>query len=262
LSNNLGRLRVVIPARYASTRLPGKPLIDLAGLPMIIRVYRAVRSAFDSSDDVVVATDDRRIADVLFAHGVGAVVTSDHHASGTDRVAEAARSLGWSPEDLVLNVQGDEPLVPPKLLRAFADFCFRAEGLSMATVASPLNERSEIQDSNVVKVILNSEGYALLFSRSAIPFCRDIVPDRWQPATFLRHIGIYGYRNRLLQRLTTTPVCDIERLEKLEQLRALWLGIPVSVMGWDSSPPPGVDTQTDADRVTAIIRSIEGKYVS
>ncbi len=246
-------IRVVIPARFGSSRLPGKPLVDLAGKPMVVRVYEAVRSAL-ADVDITVAADDSRIADVLNEYAVPNVSTRPDHDSGTDRIAEVARFKGWSDDDIVINVQGDEPLVPMELLRAFSAFLRERETLSMATIAVPVESYEQLDDPNLVKLVTNAAGEAMLFSRAAIPFNRDLKKADWPLVEYLRHVGIYGYRNAVLQRLTDTPPCSLERSERLEQLRALWLGIPISVMRWHVSPPHGVDTLDDVSRVSAILK--------
>lgn len=250
------KLRVVIPARYGSSRLPGKPLIDLAGKPMVVRVYDAVRAALIDAD-IVVAVDDQRILTVLEAYGAPAVMTDPGHESGTDRTAEVARAQGWAVDDVILNVQGDEPLVPSNLLRAFAAFCTGRAPFSIGTIAAPVSSQGQISDPNVVKVILDAEGRAISFSRASIPFARDYPEGGWPLDAYLRHVGVYGYRNDVLQRLTQTPPCALEQVEKLEQLRALWLGIAVQVMWWPKSPPHGVDTAEDALRAAELIKGTE-----
>ncbi|MDX1872139.1 3-deoxy-manno-octulosonate cytidylyltransferase [Mycolicibacterium sp. 120266] len=245
---------MVIPARFGSQRLPAKPIIDLAGKPMIVRVFDAVRAGL-STEDIVVAVDDERIKRVLDDHRIEATMTSPTCASGTDRVAEIARLRSWHPDDVVINVQGDEPLLPPDLLAAFADFCLKRDNFSMATIAVPVQEQHEISDPNVVKLTVRSDGSAITFSRAPIPFDRDHDPSEWNPTNYRRHLGIYAYRNDVLQALTMTPQCALERIESLEQLRALWLNIPIHVMDWDVAPPGGVDTAEDVERVTAYLVS-------
>lgn len=244
-------LRVVVPARYGSTRLPGKPLLDLAGKPMVVRVHDAVRRALPEAD-IVVGVDDERVLTVLAEHGIPATLTDPGHESGTDRAAEIARTRGWSEGDIVCNVQGDEPLVPEDMLRAFAGFCVGRTPFSMATIAAPVGSVREVQDPNVVKLTVDAAGDAIAFSRAPIPFNRDLPPMEWPLDDYLRHVGIYAYRNDVLQQLTGSRPCALEKIEKLEQLRALWIGIPIHVMRWHQSPPHGVDTPDDAARVTAI----------
>lgn len=241
-------VRVVIPARYGSTRLPGKPLIDLGGEPMIVRVHEAASTALPDAD-VVVATDDERVESALRDRRIPAVMTDPNWESGTDRVAEVARMHGWADSDVILNLQGDEPLVPAKLLQAFSAFCRSGGEFEMGTVAVPMLFTEEIMDPNVVKVVSRKDGSAIMFSRAPIPFERDRGDSERSLADYRRHLGIYAYRNDVLQRLTAEPVCRLEQLERLEQLRALWLGISISVLDWPESPPGGVDTEQDVDRV-------------
>lgn len=247
-SSSEGALRVVIPARYASSRLPGKPLVDLAGLPMVVRVFQRVQVSLPDVD-IIVATDDQRIVQVLEQYAIPCVMTCNTHESGSDRAAEVARIQGWADKDIIMNVQGDEPLLPVELLQAFAQFCCSRQRLEMASVVAPLSGRRQIEDTNIVKVVLNQNDDALMFTRSAVPFCRDLARDEWLLEDFSRHIGIYAYRNENLQRLTAAPVCRLEKLEKLEQLRALWHGMKISMMRWHITPPHGVDTPEDVQRV-------------
>lgn len=249
---NNSNIHVVIPARYASTRLPAKPLADIAGLPMIVRVYQRVKSAFGKLD-VVVATDDSRICSVLDKYSIPWVMTRTDHESGTDRIAEVGELLGWGDSDIVVNVQGDEPLIPEVMLKAFADYCCSNSQLEMATIAALVEHNQDIFDPNVVKVVVNRDGFASYFSRSAIPFCRDVQNQSdWPIASFLKHIGIYAYRYSVLKVLANEPISPFESLEKLEQLRALWLGYSIGVLKWDQVPPHGVDTPEDLEKVNRI----------
>jgi 3-deoxy-manno-octulosonate cytidylyltransferase (CMP-KDO synthetase) len=232
---------VVIPARFASERLPGKPLADIAGKPMIVRVLERCRQA-RGVDRVLVATDDPRIAEAVQAHGGEAALTSDLCPSGTDRVAEAARTL---PEEfgVILNVQGDEPLIEPFAIEALAG-AFADERVKMATLARPL-PKNEVDNPHVVKVVRNRRGDALYFSRSPIPFVRD-----GGRAEFLGHVGIYGYRRAFLYEFAELAPTPHERAEKLEQLRALEHGVPIRVL---ATPYAGfgVDTPEDLERARA-----------
>jgi len=246
-------LRVVIPARYGSSRLPGKPLVDLGGKPMVVRVYEAVRSALPRQD-IVVAVDDARIVSVLNGYDIPVVLTRADHESGTDRTAEVARLRQWNARDILLNVQGDEPLIPADVLQAFAAFCESRAHMSMATLAVPLEAPEQIHDPNIVKLTLDVNDRAITFSRAALPFNRDLPLSQWLLQDYLRHVGIYAYRNAVLQHLTAMPPCTLERIEKLEQLRAQWLGIPIDVLRWHTSPPHGVDTPEDAARVAQIFQ--------
>jgi 3-deoxy-manno-octulosonate cytidylyltransferase (CMP-KDO synthetase) len=244
-------LRVVIPARYASTRLPGKPLADIAGQPMIVRVAAAARRA--RNDGVWVATDDERIAAAVRQHGFDAVMTRATHVSGTDRIAEVADQLGWNDEDIVVNVQGDEPLLDPALIEAVAAALHGDPDAAMATAAHPLDAAADLFNPNVVKVVCDVRGRALYFSRAPIPWDRDRFAETRDelPANLqaLRHIGLYAYRVSFLRRFGQLAVSPLERCESLEQLRALWHGYPIHVVSVDHPPAPGVDTPEDLERV-------------
>lgn len=251
-NNEHSMLRVVIPARFSSSRLPGKPLVDLAGKPMIARVYERVFSAFPMSS-VIVATDDNRIAKVLENYSIPFAMTKKCHESGSDRIAEVAKQNHWDLEDIILNVQGDEPLIPTDMLRSFADFSLRQKDMDMTSIGVPIDCIQKVFDPNIVKLVVDETGKAIYFSRAPIPFCRDIETPNWPVKSFLRHVGIYAYRNAALQKLTTTPVCPMESLEKLEQLRALWLNMKVLIMPWHIAPPHGIDTPEDINRVIDLI---------
>ncbi|MDE1167882.1 MAG: 3-deoxy-manno-octulosonate cytidylyltransferase [Pseudomonas sp.] len=251
-ASNVPYSHVVIPARYGSSRLPAKPLLDLVGLPMIVRVFNRVRSTLPDTD-VVVAIDDQRIATVLEQHGVPYVLTAPEHPSGTDRIAEVARIRQWPGEDIIINVQGDEPLVPASLLSAFSALCRTADDLQMASIVAPLTTVDEVDNPNIVKVALDQHDRAIFFSRSAIPFCRELPKGEWPLAAYHRHIGIYAYRCSVLRALTQAPVGELEGLEKLEQLRALWLGYSIRMLKWPTQVPHGVDTPQDAERVRQIL---------
>ena len=241
---------VAIPARYGSTRLPGKPLLALAGEPLIVHVVRRAREA--GAAEVVVATDDARIADALATSGVRSVMTDGGHASGSDRLAEAARILGWSDDTIVVNLQGDEPLAPASGIGAVA--AALAEGdAPMATLATPLASSEELFDPNVVKLVRRADGRALYFSRAPLPWPRDAfardrarLPDG---VPFLRHIGIYAYRTGFLKRFTRLAPTPLERAESLEQLRALEHGHAIAVRIAPEPFPAGVDTAEDLARV-------------
>ena len=244
-------LRVVVPARYASTRLPGKPLADIAGQPMIVRVAAAARRA--KTDGVWVATDDERIAAAVRQHGYEAVMTRGDHLSGTDRIAEVADLLRWDDADIVVNVQGDEPLLEPALIDAVAAALRDDRDAAMATAAHPLTSAADFFNPNVVKVVCDGRGRALYFSRAPIPWSRDHFAEGRDtlPADFpaQRHIGLYAYRVSFLRRFGHLPEAPVERLESLEQLRALWHGHAIQVVSVDHPPAPGVDTQEDLERV-------------
>lgn len=245
------RVRVVIPARYASTRLPGKPLADIAGQPMIVRVAAVASRA--RTEGVWVATDDQRIFDAVRQHGFDAVMTRANHASGTDRIAEVAAQLKWNDADIVVNVQGDEPLLDPALIESVAAALRDDPEAAMATASHPLTVADDFFNPNVVKVVCDARGRALYFSRAPIPWDRDQFADRRDalpenlPAQ--RHIGLYAYRVSFLRRFGQLAAPPLERCESLEQLRALWHGYPIQVVSVDHPPAPGVDTAEDLERV-------------
>lgn len=244
---------VLIPARLASTRLPDKPLADLAGKPMVVRV--AERAALSGAARVVVAGDDERIVQACADHGVAAVLTGRHHASGSDRLAEACRLLDLQGDDAVVNVQGDEPLIDPALVRRCAELLDERADCVMSTAAHPITELADFLNPNVVKVVLDAAGRALFFSRAPIPWWRDGnqggVTALPAPAP-LRHLGLYGYRAGFLRRFPTLPPAPLEQCEALEQLRVLWHGERIAVHVAAHGPGPGVDTPQDLARVRAI----------
>lgn len=234
---------VVIPARFSSTRLPGKPLADIHGKPMIQWVVEQANKS--SALRVVVATDDMRIKDALAPCGVEVCLTSPHHDSGTERLAEVVELLGLAENDIVVNVQGDEPLLPPALVDQVANL-LAASPAPMATLCTTIDSLEELQDPNVVKVVQSAQGLALYFSRSMLPFDRDGMaqgaPDLSQCR---RHIGIYAYRAGFIRRYLALPVSPLEQLEKLEQLRVLWHGESIAIADAIERPQPGVDTPAD-----------------
>lgn len=238
------RFRVVIPARYASSRLPGKPLLEISGAPMVRHVWE--RASASGAEEVVVATDDQRIVDACDAFGATAVMTASSHASGTDRIAEVALSREWDEDDLIVNVQGDEPLIPPANIAQVASLLHARPGAQMATLCTGIESLEEYLDTNVVKVVRSQDGRALYFSRAPIPWHRDAAPTGLASQTrfrdSLRHIGIYGYRVGALEQLAATPPCPLETAEALEQLRALWLGYTILTDVAIENPGPGVDT--------------------
>ncbi len=248
--------KVVIPARYGSQRLPGKPLAPIAGRPMIQHVYD--RACESGADEVVIATDDARIAAAAEGFCDRVCMTSAAHASGTDRIAEVVASLGWPEQTLVVNLQGDEPLMPPGLLNQVADTLERHPAAAMATLAVPLTDPAQLFDPHCVKVVTDAAGFALYFSRATIPWKRDLfAPD--QPVTMdcladtFRHLGIYAYRAGFLGGYARLPVAPIEQMESLEQLRVLWSGEKIAVDVASDAPPAGVDTAEDLARVAAIL---------
>lgn len=247
--NGIGSFTVVVPARMASTRLPNKPLVDIGGKPMVVRT--AERAKLSGAARVIVATDHEDIVAACRAHGIDAQMTRADHPSGTDRIAEVAARLQLAPDDVVVNVQGDEPLIDPQLVAATAALV--VPGQPMATAAHPLEGVEEAFNPNCVKVVLNQRGQALYFSRATIPWhrdgfaqTRDALPAGYQP---LRHIGLYAYANAFLQSYSTLAVSPIERIEALEQLRVLWHGLPIAVHVTDAIPATGVDTAEDLERV-------------
>ena len=247
---------VLIPARMASSRLPDKPLADIAGLPMVVRV--AQRGAQSSATRVVVAADDARILQACAAHGVEALLTRADHPSGSDRLAEACAQLGLQGDDIVVNVQGDEPLIAPALIDAVAALLPARTEASMGTAAHAIASAADYANPNVVKVVLDARGLAHYFSRAPIPFARDHAPGTawWQGSGFapLRHVGIYSYRAGFLRQFPALPPAPTEAIEALEQLRALWHGHRIAVHLADTAPGPGVDTPEDLERVRALFR--------
>ncbi|MDB5728125.1 MAG: kdsB [Noviherbaspirillum sp.] len=240
---------IIIPARLASTRLPEKPLADLGGKPMVVRV--AERAAQSGAASVVVATDHADIVAACRQHGVEALMTRSDHPSGTDRIAEVAHAMALPADAVVVNVQGDEPLIDPALIASTAALI--RDGVPMATAAHPLTESDDVFNPNVVKVVLDKTGRALYFSRAAIPWHRDgfarskdSLPPGYQP---LRHIGLYAYSNAFLQNYPRLPLSPLEQIEALEQLRVLWNGFPIAVHVSPTAPAAGVDTPDDLARV-------------
>ncbi|MBY4895490.1 3-deoxy-manno-octulosonate cytidylyltransferase [Cupriavidus sp. AU9028] len=249
---------VVIPARLASTRLPNKPLAEIAGKPMVVRVAERARAS--SASRVVVATDADSVAAACAAHGVEALLTRADHPSGTDRLAEIAAQLGLAPDQIVVNVQGDEPLIEPELIDQVAQHLADRADCAIATAAHPLTGADEVFNPNVVKVVLDRAGRALYFSRAPIPWWRDEWADvPRMPAAgaavglpampVLRHIGLYAYRADFLLRFPTMEPAPIEQVEALEQLRAMWHGERIAVLLTSGAPAPGVDTPADLERV-------------
>ena len=244
---------VLVPARLASTRLPGKPLADIGGLPMVVRV--AQRAALSAARSVVVAADHPDIVAACARHGVNAVLTRDDHATGSDRLAEACALLGLEGTDVVVNVQGDEPLIAPDLIDACAGLLMRSADCVMSTAAHEIDTPEEFANPNVVKVVLDARGRALYFSRAPIPCLRDAQASGASPLPRpapLRHIGLYAYHAGFLRRFPLLSVCPLEAIEALEQLRVLWHGERIAVHVSDSRPGAGVDTPEDLARVRAI----------
>ena len=241
---------VVIPARYASSRLPGKPLADIAGQTMIERVYRqAIKSG---AERVVIATDDARVQQVCEAFGAEVCMTSPAHNSGTERLAEVVSLLGLSHDTVVVNVQGDEPFIPPAIIRQVAENLASQTKARMATLSVPIEHQDEVQNPNVVKVQSDKNGYALYFSRSVIPYDRDKTFTKELVDIYRRHIGIYAYRAGFIKDYVSWPASQLEQIECLEQLRVLWQGEAIHVATALEVPAVGVDTPEDLERARLV----------
>lgn len=245
--------RVVIPARYASTRFPGKPLVDIAGKIMLQHVYECALNS--GAQQVIIATDDERIQQAAESFGATVCMTSPDHLSGTDRLAEVSLKYDWQSDDIVVNLQGDEPLTPPEILKQVALNLADHPRAGMATLSTAIQSARDVFDPNVVKVVTDAEGYALYFSRAPIPWNReageainDIQAQRYQ-----RHLGIYAYRVSFLHAYTNMEPCVLENLEKLEQLRALYSGFPIHVEPAVKLPGPGIDTPDDLLAVSQLM---------
>jgi len=248
--------RVVIPARYASSRLPGKPLADIGGRPMVRHVLERALQA--GAESVTVATDDVRVQRVVEAAGYQALLTSPDHQSGTERLVEVAETLDWPDDALVVNVQGDEPLIDPALIREAARQLVLHDDAVMATLAHPIHDHADFVNPNVAKVVPDEAGYALYFSRAPIPWPRDAFSARQpMPHEFgaLRHIGLYAYRAGFLRIYASLGRSPLERHEMLEQLRVLWHGYRISLGVTPIAPAPGVDTPEDLERVRALFQA-------
>ena len=240
---------IIIPARFESTRLPGKPLLDIAGKPMIQRVYeRAMESGAAS---VTVATDNLRVEEVVRKFGGNACLTNDRHVSGTDRLAEAAQIIGLKDDDLVINLQGDEPMMPASLITHVAETLKNDKHAVVATSCVRINDPAQCSDPNVVKVVTDRFKHALYFSRASIPFLRD--PGSELEHRVFRHIGLYAYRCGFLAEFTQYAPCRLEQVEALEQLRVLWYGGKIAVMETTDDPGHGVDTPDDLQRVRDLL---------
>lgn len=248
--------KIVIPARHGSTRLPGKPLLNLAGRPMIVHVCER---ALEAGGEVFVATDDLRIQEAVKGLEVTAVMTREDHASGSERITEVADQLGWSDDTLIVNLQGDEPLMDPRLIQQLAEALGPSESARTATLAARIQERQEIFDPNAVKVVIDGNGHALYFSRAPIPWDRAsfstegavLKPEQ----VWYRHIGIYAYSTGFLRDYIRWPTSPLETVESLEQLRILYQGEKIRVVPVDSAPQAGVDTGADLARVDLLLRS-------
>jgi len=249
--------RVAIPARHASTRLPGKPLRILAGSPLIEHVYRNALAS--GAREIIIATDDERIHKVAEGFGAAVCLTSCNHASGTDRLAELVERQGWADDDIVVNLQGDEPLITPALIRQVALGLAHHPAAALATLHTRIETAHDLFDPHIVKVVTDGQGYALYFSRAPIPFHRAAFCEDGQPTqlpedtTYLRHIGLYAYRVKTLRCYPQLPACAAEKAESLEQLRALWNGLRIFVEAATEVPPAGVDTEEDLARVESLL---------
>jgi len=245
--------KLVVPARYASTRLPGKPLLDIAGKPLVQHVIEVAKKS--QADEIVLATDDARIAEIGERLDVRVVMTSPDHATGTDRLAEVVQIMGWTDDAVVVNLQGDEPLIPPPLLDRLAANLLQFPQAGIATLCTPIHHARDMFDPHVVKVVRDQAGFALYFSRAPIPWERvrfGVEEDATHEHGF-RHLGLYAYRAGFLRDFAAWPEAPLEGLEKLEQLRALWNGVRIHVDGVDEPPGHGVDTQDDLLRVAALL---------
>lgn len=248
---------VIIPARYASSRFPGKPLADIAGKTMLQHVYE--RACLSEAQRVIIATDDQRIADAACRFTTDICMTRSDHPSGTDRLQEVVQQLGFYADDIVVNVQGDEPLIPPRVINQVAHNLKAEPSASIATLSEPIDQLDTLLNPNVVKVVTDSAGLAMYFSRAVVPWPRDAfsTEPRQLPQSFVwqRHIGIYAYRVNLLNAFVKWQPAPVEEVECLEQLRAMWHGARIHVAQADELPPAGVDTPADLERVRALFSS-------
>ena len=250
---------IVIPARYASSRLPGKPLRDVAGKTLLQRVYEC--ACRTDARRIIIATDDHHISDAAEGFGAEVVMTSSDHASGTDRLAEVCKKLSYGEDHIIVNLQGDEPLVPKQLIHQVADGLNNDPHATIVTICKDIRNQRDYTDPSIVKVVTNKQGYALYFSRAPIPWARqdDGLATRWptRPDHVFHHIGLYAYRAGYLARFAAASPCELENIEKLEQLRALWNGEVIRVLKARSVPGPGVDTLADLENVIRIFQSKE-----
>lgn len=241
-------MHIIIPARYHSTRLPGKPLADVGGKPLLERVYERARAS--GAQNVVIATDDDRIRRAAENFGATVCMTAAAHASGTDRIGEAVTKLGLSEHEIVVNLQGDEPLMPPALIRRVAETLANRADAVVATACHPITDAETLNNPNAVKVVCDGDGYALYFSRAPIPWPRArMAGARDAPIRALRHIGLYAYRAGFIARFCAWGPCPMEEAEQLEQLRVLWHGERIAIYVAEEAPPNGVDTPEDLERV-------------
>lgn len=250
------RFTVVIPARYDSTRLPGKPLVDIAGKPMLQHVYE--RAQESGAENIIIATDDQRVAEAAAEFSAEVCMTSSEHSSGTERLSEVVTKLGLNNDEIVVNLQGDEPLMPPALIHQVAQNLAEHSQASVATLAEKIHTAAELFDPHAVKVISDQNGYAIYFSRAPIPWDRDafsITTEKLpEQSLHFRHIGLYAYRAEFIQEYIGWPACELERMESLEQLRMLWHGHKIHVAEADESAVAGVDTEADLARARQVFR--------
>ncbi len=247
----MSSIKVVIPARYGSSRLPGKPLLKIQGKTIIEHVAERCREAGVSKDNIIIATDDQRIFSVLESSQWQVVMTSDSHQSGTDRICEVANKMQWDDDTIVLNVQGDEPMIPPDLIENVASFAKTHSEYDIATAVVSMTKAENVDDPNVVKVVLGENSRAIYFSRAAVPFNRDF-PQNHSLAK--RHIGIYAYRVSALKRFCSFSESILENYEKLEQLRALSHGMPIGALIYEGAVPHGIDTLEDYESIKCLLK--------
>lgn len=249
------KFKVVIPARYASTRLPAKPLLDIAGKPMVVRVAEQAQKS--GAEDVVIATDHQEVFDVVAQYGYQVVMTAEDHLSGTDRIAEVASKFGWPSDEIVVNVQGDEPFIEPALIRDVAENLNAHPEACIATACHVIHDKETMFNPNAVKLVMDDKGYAMYFSRAPIPYARDAFTQNLALPVNLpvyRHIGLYAYRAKFLHDYAQLSPALIEQYEALEQLRALWHGYKISVTITEQAPAAGIDTQQDLDLVRKLFK--------
>ncbi len=254
----MSEYKIVIPARYGSSRLPGKPLIDLAGKPMVQHVYE--RALATGVKEVVIATDDQRIYDAAIEFGADVVMTRVDHENGTERIAEVAKLRCWDDDVVIVNLQGDEPLIPKQLIELTANGLLNNPEAGMSSLCAPVTLAHDAFDPNVVKAVLDNRGFAMYFSRASIPWDRDLykmgLNEVTQKSAVYRHIGMYGYRVSFLRQYENMEVTPLERAESLEQLRALCYGVKIHMSVIDEPPGHGVDTPEDAVRVESLLKDL------
>ncbi|HEX5637854.1 MAG TPA: 3-deoxy-manno-octulosonate cytidylyltransferase [Gammaproteobacteria bacterium] len=252
-NNQIPDFKIIIPARYASTRFPGKPLVDIAGKTMLQHAWECARKS--AASEIIIATDDDRIYQVAKQFGAKVCMTDNKHPTGTDRLGEVCGLYQWSDDDIVVNLQGDEPLTPAVILQQVAHNLSRHARAGMATLSTPILSAADVSNPNVVKVVTDKEGYALYFSRAPIPWNRDTpnVMDDQLVYAYQRHLGIYAYRVGFLRSYSTLKPCELERIEKLEQLRALYNGVAIHVAVAQALPGPGIDSPEDLVKIRDLL---------